>query len=357
MAGRRPSGHALQIKAGGKGKRPPPARDQGSKRRPAAGSESDASDESPMARRKKKKRKKAPVPEAPSKLQLLPPRRWEGVRLPPMVREIRPADAGGPIVEADVEAVRRRLQLRVPAQRRRPCSFWLKGECRRGSACAFLHASADDASASPPLADCPPPVLSLGDPSLPRLIGRAMLGLGLRAPSAVQAQAWPVALAGRDLLCRAPTGSGKTLAYLLPALAHIAAQPRPPRPGAGPQVLVLVPTRELAVQTLSVARGVRRAAGGAAAAPVAVYGGGPRDEQLAALEGRVGLCIATTGRLLDLLGERAVVLGQVTMLVLDEADALLALGFEAQVRTGERGGDGCCEFRREGSSHEGVGGG
>jgi ATP-dependent RNA helicase DDX5/DBP2 len=333
MAGRRPSGHAL-TKAAGKGKRPPPPqRDRGpSKRRPAAsGSDSDASDESPLARRKKKKRRKAPAAEAPSKLQLLPPRQWEGVRLPPMVREVRPADAGGPVAQAEVEAVRRRLRLRVPTQRRRPCAFWLKGECRRGSSCAFLHAGPEDASATPPQADCPPPILSLGDPTLPRFIGRAMLGLGLPAPSAVQSQAWPVALAGRDLLCRAPTGSGKTLAYLLPAVAHSAVQPRPPRPGAGPQVLILVPTRELAVQTLSVARGVRRAGGGGVPAPVAIYGGGPRDEQLAALEGAVGICIATTGRLLDLLGEKAVGMGQATMLVLDEADAMLALGFEAQV--------------------------
>ena len=75
-----------------------------------------------------------------------------------------------------------------------------------------------------------------------------MLHLGFSRPTPVQSQAWPAALAGHDLLCRAPTGSGKTLAYLLPAMAHAAAQ-RPGRPGEGPSVLVLVPTWALPLHT------------------------------------------------------------------------------------------------------------
>ncbi|EOD32209.1 hypothetical protein EMIHUDRAFT_202853 [Emiliania huxleyi CCMP1516] len=131
-----------------------------------------------------------------------------------------------------------------------------------------------------------------------------MVSLGHREASPVQAQVWPVALAGLDLLCRAPTGSGetscKTLAYLLPAFAHAAAQSRPTRPGEGPRALVLVPTRELAVQTLSVARSLQRVSGGLRAA--AVYGGGPREEQVSELEGSsLALLVATCGRLLDML--------------------------------------------------------
>ena len=105
-----------------------------------------------------------------------------------------------------------------------------------------------------------------------------MLHLGFSRPTPVQSQAWPAALAGNDLLCRAPTGSGKTLAYLLPAMAHAEAQ-RPGRPGEGPSVLVLVPTRELAMQVSGTAESLRKVSGQRC---VALYGGAPRDEQVGA---------------------------------------------------------------------------
>ena len=155
-----------------------------------------------------------------------------------------------------------------------------------------------------------------------------MLHLGFSRPTPVQSQAWPAALAGHDLLCRAPTGSGKTLAYLLPAMAHAAAQ-RPGRPGEGPSVLVLVPTRELAMQVAGTAETLRKVS---AQRCVALYGGAPRDEQVEALERTVSLCVCTTGRLLDMLMTRHADLGRVTLLVLDEADLLISLGFEDQIQ-------------------------
>jgi len=326
MGGRRPSAHGLaRGKAtkqhhggGGKAARP-------SKRRAEPDSDPDSDSETEPQRKKKKKKKNKAEAEPPGKLRLLPPRQWTPAQLPPFVRIVRQPDAGGAAAAAEAEAARQRLHLRVPTQRRKVCSFWAKGECKRGAACAFLHASADAAAASAPPA-CPPPVSSLGDPSLPKLVGRGMVSLGHREASPVQAQVWPVALAGLDLLCRAPTGSGetscvwrggggerksprhvhtparvgKTLAYLLPAFAHAAAQSRPTRPGEGPRALVLVPTRELAVQTLSVARSLQRVSGGLRAA--AVYGGGPREEQVSELEGSsLALLVATCGRLLDML--------------------------------------------------------
>ena len=334
MAGRRPSGHALSKASAAKARR---GRGRGHEReraRPALRDEStddddDEGDEHTKKKKKKKKKKKSSGEAEPSKLRLLQPKEWEGVRLAPIVREVVSVETE--VSAAEIDATRRRLGLRVPTVKRKPCTFWLKGECKRGDACAFLHATAEQAAAmcSSTANVCPPPVLSLGDPKLPRLIGRAMLRLGYRSPSAIQAQTWPAALAGCDVLCRAPTGSGKTLGYLLPALAHVQAQPKPPRPGAGPRVLVLVPTRELAVQTLSVARSLRKVAGGINAA--AVYGGGPREEQLADMESAIGVLVATTGRLLDLIEARNISLTPTTMLVLDEADSLVALGFAAQV--------------------------
>jgi len=208
---RKPSGHALML-ATNKGKRPPQApRDKGGKKRRQPEPDSDSDSDGEPKKKKKKKKKKDAEPE-PAKLRLLPPRLWDGVKLQPIVRAVREADAGPAVSEADVEAMRKQLRLRVPTQRRKACQFWLKGECKRGSACAFLHATAEQAAAlSSSPATCPPPVLSLGDPTLPKVIGRAMIQLGYRTPSPIQAQAWPAALAGFDLLCRAPTGSGKTL--------------------------------------------------------------------------------------------------------------------------------------------------
>jgi superfamily II DNA/RNA helicase len=293
----------------------------------------DSDDDAPKAKKKKKAKVdagdlRAGVGGAAQKLQHLPARLWAPHELQPAaVRVLVPASELGDEGSAAVAALRRRLGVRVPDVRSRVCSFWLKGTCKRGEACAFAH-SDSNVNLAGTAAPCPPPIDGLGHPALPRLIGRAMLHLGHREPSAVQAQAWSVALSGRDLLCRAPTGSGKTLAYVLPAFCHVLAQKKPPTPNAGPYVLVLVPTRELAMQVHGVCRGLRKLAGVESAA---LYGGAPREEQVSAVEAAVGLVVATTGRLLDMLFTKHVAVGRVSLVVFDEADAMVSLGFAPQV--------------------------
>eukprot|EP00908_Phaeocystis_cordata_P015425 Transcript_26582.p2 GENE.Transcript_26582~~Transcript_26582.p2 ORF type:complete len:818 (-),score=214.25 Transcript_26582:106-2436(-) len=293
------------------------------------GSDDEGEPEKKKKKKKKKKQKLGPDGEAvPQKLTArgLKPKLWESEKLPPFRRDVRCPQGldEPPLDEAATEELRKFLRLRVPEQRTRVCRFWQQGSCSRGDACGFAHSLAADAA---PAARCPPPVQSLADPVLPKLTGRAMLHLGHHRPTPVQAQAWPAALAGHDLLCRAPTGTGKTLAYLLPAMAHAEAQ-RKGRPGDGPSVLVLVPTRELAMQVSAAADQLRKLTG---LRTVALYGGAPRDEQREAMEGSVALAVCTTGRLLDMLVSKHAQLGRVTLLVLDEADLLISLGFEDQV--------------------------
>jgi ATP-dependent RNA helicase DDX5/DBP2 len=93
----------------------------------------------------------------------------------------------------------------------------------------------------------PNPVSRFVQASLPPYLLDTLLAAGYKEPTAIQRQAWPVAMSGRDLVGLAETGSGKTLAYLLPALVHVIAQPML-KEGEGPLALVLAPTRELAVQ-------------------------------------------------------------------------------------------------------------
>jgi ATP-dependent RNA helicase DDX5/DBP2 len=159
--------------------------------------------------------------------------------------------------------------------------------------------------------------------------------LGFTEPTPIQALAWPVVLRGRDLIAIAETGSGKTYAYALPAIMHAATSHLPGdadgnRAGEGsPSALILAPTRELAMQIdmavfpFCSALGLRH---------LCVYGGAPKASQVRALRGGVHVLTATPGRLLDLLTAKACLLASVTLLVLDEADRMLSMGFEAQVR-------------------------
>lgn len=150
---------------------------------------------------------------------------------------------------------------------------------------------------------------------------------GFRAPTPIQAQSWPVAMAGRDLVAIAKTGSGKTCGFLLPGMMHIRERRRDPR--YGPVVLVLAPTRELAMQIkeeadkFGVSSGIRN---------TCVYGGAPKGPQLGSLRRGVEIVIATPGRLNDFLEAGQVNLGQVSYLVLDEADRMLDMGFEPQIQ-------------------------
>ncbi|GLV32989.1 uncharacterized protein CBL_10336 [Carabus blaptoides fortunei] len=152
--------------------------------------------------------------------------------------------------------------------------------------------------------------------------------MGFEQPSPIQCQAWPVLLSGDDLIGIAQTGTGKTLAFLLPALIHIEGQPQPRRERTGPSVLVMAPTRELALQ---IEREVNKYQYKGIKA-VCVYGGGNRREQVDIVTRGVEIVIATPGRLCDLTLAGHIKLKSITYLVLDEADRMLDMGFEPQIR-------------------------
>jgi ATP-dependent RNA helicase RhlE len=139
----------------------------------------------------------------------------------------------------------------------------------------------------------------------------------------IQVQAIPTLLKGRDLLGIAQTGTGKTAAFMLPSIDRLAAANRMPRP-ASCRMLVLAPTRELAGQIAESAA----AYGRFSRVSVAVaFGGSPIGKQRRALERGVDVLVATPGRLLDLIEQRYLTLREVEILVLDEADQMLDLGF------------------------------
>ena len=148
--------------------------------------------------------------------------------------------------------------------------------------------------------------------------------LGFSTPTPVQAGAIPEVLAGRDVVASAQTGTGKTAAFALPTLQRIAG-----KSGHGPHALVVTPTRELAAQIDDVVKVVCQKTGQRA---VIVMGGAKFDKQIAALEKGCDLLVATPGRLLDLMEHNHVSLASVEVLVLDEADRMLDMGFWPSVR-------------------------
>ncbi|KAA8542255.1 hypothetical protein F0562_023609 [Nyssa sinensis] len=176
--------------------------------------------------------------------------------------------------------------------------------------------------------DVPKPIRMFQEANFPEYCLEVIAKLGFVEPTPIQAQGWPMALKGRDLIGIAETGSGKTLAYLLPALVHVSAQPRLAQ-GEGPIVLVLAPTRELAlqIQEEAVKFGSR-----ANTRSTCIYGGVPKGPQIRDLQRGVEIVIATPGRLIDMLEARHTNLKRVTYLVLDEADRMLDMGFEPQIR-------------------------
>uniref|UniRef100_A0A8R1DHQ3 RNA helicase n=1 Tax=Caenorhabditis japonica TaxID=281687 RepID=A0A8R1DHQ3_CAEJA len=154
---------------------------------------------------------------------------------------------------------------------------------------------------------------------------------GFEKPSPIQSQMWSTLLSGKDCIGVSQTGSGKTLAFLLPAFLHIdaqLAQYAKNEKTPSPHVLVLSPTRELAQQIEGEVQkysynGYRS---------VCLYGGGSRSEQVTACKNGVEIVIATPGRLTDLSNEGIISLASVTYVVLDEADRMLDMGFEAAIR-------------------------
>ncbi|CAN0878010.1 DEAD-box ATP-dependent RNA helicase 20 [Linum grandiflorum] len=176
--------------------------------------------------------------------------------------------------------------------------------------------------------DVPKPVLSFEDVGFPEYVMEEVKKAGFKEPTPIQAQGWPMALKGRDLVGIAETGSGKTLAYLLPAIVHVNAQPIL-APGDGPIVLVLAPTRELAVQ---IQQEATKFGASSRIKNTCIYGGVPKGPQVRDLQKGVEIVIATPGRLIDMLESHNTNLRRVTYLVLDEADRMLDMGFEPQMR-------------------------
>lgn len=153
----------------------------------------------------------------------------------------------------------------------------------------------------------------------------AVQAAGLIAPTAVQTALIPELLAGRDALALAETGSGKTAAYALPLLERLL---KPAQPG--PRALVLLPSRDLAIQVAETLRGFATGSRSPSLRVALAFGGVSINPQLMALRGGCDVMVATPGRLLDLLDHNGLRLDAVQTLVLDEADKLLAAGFEAE---------------------------
>uniref|UniRef100_A0A8C8E1P1 RNA helicase n=1 Tax=Oryzias sinensis TaxID=183150 RepID=A0A8C8E1P1_9TELE len=175
---------------------------------------------------------------------------------------------------------------------------------------------------------CPKPVTAFHQAHFPQYVMDVLMQQNFKEPTAIQSQGFPVALSGKDMVGIAQTGSGKTLAYLLPAVVHINHQPYLER-GDGPICLVLAPTRELAQQVQQVAYDYGKSS---RIKSTCVYGGAPKGPQIRDLERGVEICIATPGRLIDFLEAGKTNLRRCTYLVLDEADRMLDMGFEPQIR-------------------------
>ncbi|GIJ98644.1 ATP-dependent RNA helicase dbp2 [Aspergillus viridinutans] len=174
----------------------------------------------------------------------------------------------------------------------------------------------------------PRPVETFDEAGFPQYVLSEVKAQGFERPTAIQSQGWPMALSGRDVVGIAETGSGKTLTYCLPAIVHINAQPLL-APGDGPIVLILAPTRELAVQ---IQTEISKFGKSSRIRNTCVYGGVPKGPQIRDLSRGVEVCIATPGRLIDMLEAGRTNLRRVTYLVLDEADRMLDMGFEPQIR-------------------------
>lgn len=200
---------------------------------------------------------------------------------------------------------------------------------------------------------CPAPIDSIDSPHLPKAFPVVCAAHGVKKPSAVQMQCWPPILYGANVLAIAPTGSGKTLAFCMPLIPHIEAHiieqknihaKRKIAPASGkflsPLALILVPTRELALQVVSVLKPLKRTCGITSGS---VYGGIDKNEQLQKLKascgesGQLHVLVATPGRLEDFLYTASagnsvqLEVSKVTYLVIDEADRMLTMGFMEQL--------------------------
>ncbi|MEW6997143.1 DEAD/DEAH box helicase [Colwelliaceae bacterium BS250] len=159
--------------------------------------------------------------------------------------------------------------------------------------------------------------LGLSDPLL-----KAIADLGYTKPTAIQQQAIPVILAGRDLVAGAQTGTGKTAAFVLPIIEKLNTERK--LRGKRIRALIITPTRELAIQVES---SVQQYGKNLSLSSMAMYGGTDSEEQMQRLIWGIDILVATPGRLLDMAHQRALHFDELEVLVLDEADRMLDMGF------------------------------
>ena len=198
------------------------------------------------------------------------------------------------------------------------------GDASGGAGGAGASASASGAGSGPVEPN------AFAEMNLSRPLLKAVVALGFTVPTRIQKRCVPLALAGHDICASAVTGSGKTAAYLLPLLERLLYKPTGPS-GAAIRAIILVPTRELAAQVHSMATQLSIFCAGRIRAAL-VVGGLSLKAQEAELRSRPDIVIATPGRLLDhIRNSLAVHVDDVDVLVLDEADRLLDMGFEAEL--------------------------
>ncbi len=173
------------------------------------------------------------------------------------------------------------------------------------------------------------PITSFADLRLAEPLMRAISEAGYTQPTPIQAQAIPHVINGGDVLAAAQTGTGKTAGFTLPILHHLLNKPLAGRKPGRPRVLVLTPTRELAAQ---VEESVRIYGTHTSIRSMVMFGGVNINPQITALRKPLDILVATPGRLLDHAGQKTVDLSGVEILVLDEADRMLDMGFIRDIR-------------------------
>ena len=154
---------------------------------------------------------------------------------------------------------------------------------------------------------------------------QAVTDMGFTSPSPIQAEAIPPILAGRDVIGQAQTGTGKTAAFGIPALELVDVQDR------SVQALILCPTRELALQVADEVRKLAKHKRGVRIE--AIYGGDSIDRQIRSLKSGVHIVIGTPGRVMDHMERNTLELGNVKMMILDEADEMLDMGFREDIES------------------------
>jgi len=176
--------------------------------------------------------------------------------------------------------------------------------------------------------DCKNPVIDFDEANFPVEYAEKLKSQGFEEPTSIQSVSWPNALSGKDIIGIAQTGSGKTLAFLLPAFVHVEAQLQTKRTHS-PIAVIILPTRELAQQVQSV---IQKFVNPKSLRFTCIYGGSAKYPQINSLKNGCDLLVATPGRLIDYLQNGIVSLKSCTYLVLDEADRMLDMGFEPQIR-------------------------